>query len=185
MSDLRPSVAYRPRIFIDGNQWCAQYGENGQDGVSGFGDSPREAMRAFDLAWDSNLSTRPSLRDVEVVEKADAAIVAPTTMERAVAAAHAGEMFAIWEYDRYPYVLCGKLISIGCDGWATVEGYSGRRFKPLAVIPRSAGENLRSELEKMKADHSAAKRRLFESDSALLRMALTRYGVTIPDVIKP
>jgi hypothetical protein len=25
----------RPRIFIDGNQWCVLYGENLQDGVAG------------------------------------------------------------------------------------------------------------------------------------------------------
>jgi hypothetical protein len=47
----RPSVLYRPAISIDGNQWCALYGENLQDGVAGFGDTPADAMRAFDDAW--------------------------------------------------------------------------------------------------------------------------------------
>jgi hypothetical protein len=47
----RPSVLMRPRIFIDGNQWCALYGENLQDGVAGFGDSPDAAMCAFDAEW--------------------------------------------------------------------------------------------------------------------------------------
>ena len=47
-----PSVLYRPKLFIDGNQWCALYGDNLQDGVAGFGDSPKEAMNAFDRAWD-------------------------------------------------------------------------------------------------------------------------------------
>ncbi len=32
-----PSFMYRPKIFIDGNQWCALYGDNLQDGVFGFG----------------------------------------------------------------------------------------------------------------------------------------------------
>lgn len=46
-----------PRIFIDGNQWCVLYGENPQDGVCGFGDSPRLAVYAFNKAWDKkNLS---------------------------------------------------------------------------------------------------------------------------------
>ena len=44
-------VVYKPRLSIDGNQWCALYGENLQDGVVGFGDSPVEAMAAFDKAW--------------------------------------------------------------------------------------------------------------------------------------
>lgn len=47
----RPSVMMRPRIFIDGNQWCMLYGENLQDGVAGFGDSPMLAAYAFDKAW--------------------------------------------------------------------------------------------------------------------------------------
>lgn len=48
---VRPSAIYRPAISIDGNQWCALYGENLQDGVAGFGDTPDAAMRAFDQAW--------------------------------------------------------------------------------------------------------------------------------------
>lgn len=51
----RPSVLYRPRVFVDGNQWCALYGENLQDGVAGFGDSPAEAMSAFDVAWSAKI----------------------------------------------------------------------------------------------------------------------------------
>lgn len=48
MEHMRPSVLFRPALSIDGNQWCALYGENLQDGVAGFGDSPEEAMRDFD-----------------------------------------------------------------------------------------------------------------------------------------
>jgi hypothetical protein len=51
----RPSVQYRPAISIDGNQWCALYGDNLQDGVAGFGDSPAEAMQAFDTEWVTKL----------------------------------------------------------------------------------------------------------------------------------
>lgn len=51
----RPSAIYRPSISIDGNQWCALYGENLQDGVAGFGDSPADAMASFDAAWRANL----------------------------------------------------------------------------------------------------------------------------------
>lgn len=51
----RPSVLYRPAVMIDGNAWCALYGENLQDGVAGFGDSPAAAMAAFDKAWTTQL----------------------------------------------------------------------------------------------------------------------------------
>lgn len=46
-----PSAIYRPSMSIDGNQWCALYGEDLQDGVAGFGDSPALAMQDFDKNW--------------------------------------------------------------------------------------------------------------------------------------
>lgn len=55
---ITPSVLYRPSISIDGNQWCALYGENLLDGVVGFGDSPAEAMAAFDKEWAKKLGTK-------------------------------------------------------------------------------------------------------------------------------
>jgi hypothetical protein len=45
---VRPSVLLRPSIQRDGNQWCALYGENLQDGTAGYGDSPAEAFADFD-----------------------------------------------------------------------------------------------------------------------------------------
>lgn len=48
---LRPSMQLRPRLSIDGNQWCALYGEDLQNGVAGFGSSPDKAYKAFDEAW--------------------------------------------------------------------------------------------------------------------------------------
>lgn len=41
----------RPRIFMDGDQWCVLYGENLQDGVAGFGSSPMLAVYDFNKAW--------------------------------------------------------------------------------------------------------------------------------------
>ena len=51
----RPAIQFRPRIYIDGNQWCALYGDNLQDGVAGFGDSPAHAMADFDKNWSKKL----------------------------------------------------------------------------------------------------------------------------------
>jgi hypothetical protein len=41
----------KPRIFIDGDNWCVLYGENLQDGVAGFGDSPKLAVYDFNKSW--------------------------------------------------------------------------------------------------------------------------------------
>lgn len=51
----RPCVLWKPSLFRDGNQWCALLGENIQDGVVGFGDSPDAAMWSFDEAWREKL----------------------------------------------------------------------------------------------------------------------------------
>lgn len=48
----RPSVLYRPRVFLNGKAWCCLYGENIQEGVVAFGDTPEEAVSNFDFyAW--------------------------------------------------------------------------------------------------------------------------------------
>ena len=51
LAESEPSYRYRPRLSIDGDQWCALYGDNLQDGVAGFGDSPGAAYWDFDRAW--------------------------------------------------------------------------------------------------------------------------------------
>lgn len=47
----RPSAVYRPTLSVDGNMWCALYGENLQDGCAGFGGTPDAAMWDFDKNW--------------------------------------------------------------------------------------------------------------------------------------
>jgi hypothetical protein len=32
------------RLFPDGDQWCALFGDNLQDGYAGFGETPEEAI---------------------------------------------------------------------------------------------------------------------------------------------
>lgn len=46
-----PHVLMQPRIFPDGNAWCALLGEDLQSGVAGFGDTPAAAAADFDLQW--------------------------------------------------------------------------------------------------------------------------------------
>lgn len=54
----RPSVLYRPAIYIDGDMWCALYGEDLQAGVAGFGESPEKAMADFDANWVKDISAK-------------------------------------------------------------------------------------------------------------------------------
>lgn len=48
----RPHVLMRPCVFPENiTTWCCLYGENIQEGVAGFGDSPRAACDDFDRRW--------------------------------------------------------------------------------------------------------------------------------------
>lgn len=57
---VRPSVTMRPRVFPDGNAWCALYGDDLVMGVAGFGDTPAEACAAFDKAWTTERARGPA-----------------------------------------------------------------------------------------------------------------------------
>jgi len=46
-TELRPHAVFVPRLFLDGNQWCALYGENLQEGIAGFGETPQLAVTDF------------------------------------------------------------------------------------------------------------------------------------------
>ena len=56
-----PSAIYKPKVYMDGAKWCALYGDNLQDGVCGFGDTPAEAVADFNNVWngwDKNTRTK-------------------------------------------------------------------------------------------------------------------------------
>ena len=55
----RPSVVWKPKLFRDGDQWCALYGGDIQEGVAGFGDSPSAAMLDFDRSWNTPIKAQP------------------------------------------------------------------------------------------------------------------------------
>ncbi len=66
----RPCAVFRPRLSVDGNQWCALYGENLQDGVAGFGNSPADAMWDFDRNWLATLAAMKKESRAEEVLRA-------------------------------------------------------------------------------------------------------------------
>jgi hypothetical protein len=45
---MRPFFLMKPRLYPDGNQWCALYGDDLQSGLCGFGDTPEKAGLDFD-----------------------------------------------------------------------------------------------------------------------------------------
>lgn len=57
MEQDRAEFLRRPSVMLglvprkDGSKWSVVYGENIQEGVCGFGDTPDKAMDAFDRTW--------------------------------------------------------------------------------------------------------------------------------------
>ena len=62
--------------------------------------------------------------------------------------------YAVWEYDQFPFVLCGKVIGKDdSEGRVAVEGYDGMRFKPLRVVTGADGEVLCGNLQWLKREY--------------------------------
>lgn len=53
-TDYKLIQMLQPKITKDGNQWCVLYGENLQDGIAGFGDTPYKAVLNFNEQWHKN-----------------------------------------------------------------------------------------------------------------------------------
>jgi len=47
----RPSAVFRPVLSVDGNMYCALYGDDLVQGCAGFGETPDAAMWDFDKNW--------------------------------------------------------------------------------------------------------------------------------------
>ena len=55
---MRASVLYRPTISLDGNCYCALYGEDLMSGCAGFGETMAAAMADFDKNWTAQKAPR-------------------------------------------------------------------------------------------------------------------------------
>lgn len=49
----RPSTRLNPKLFLDGDSWCALHGANIQEGICGFGDTPESALESFDRDYEA------------------------------------------------------------------------------------------------------------------------------------
>ena len=56
----RPFMLLRPKMYPDGNAWCALYGDDLQSGVCGFGETPELAAQDFDNNWHGQRLTPPA-----------------------------------------------------------------------------------------------------------------------------
>lgn len=54
-----PHALMRPRLYLDGNMYCALYGDDIMSGCAGFGETAAAAMAAFDAAWTGTKAPTP------------------------------------------------------------------------------------------------------------------------------
>ena len=47
----------KPKLYQDGNQWCCLYGENIQEGIAGFGDTPHKAIMEWNHQWHQKINS--------------------------------------------------------------------------------------------------------------------------------
>lgn len=60
-------------------------------------------------------------------------------------------LWAFWPYDRFPYLLSGRVKEQLDDGRVKVEGYTGMLFKPVYLASGAAGERLHREVGRVSA----------------------------------
>lgn len=48
----------KPKVYIDGNQYCVLYGEDLQSGICGFGETIHKAIQDFDKAFNKPLPVK-------------------------------------------------------------------------------------------------------------------------------
>lgn len=49
----------KPKIFIDGDRWCVLYGDDLQNGLAGFGETPYLAIIDFSKSFHCTLKQTP------------------------------------------------------------------------------------------------------------------------------
>lgn len=78
----RPSTRLRPALTTDGNQWCVLYGDNLQDGIAGFGDTPEFAMLDFDENWAAEESRPEKFKQGKILPMAKQVAEQVSLLER-------------------------------------------------------------------------------------------------------
>lgn len=65
-------------------------------------------------------------------------------------------LYAFWKYDTPPYLLGGEVIEVREDGYVTIEGHAGYKFKPVSIVPIEKGIKLQKKLNKAETKYKKA-----------------------------
>lgn len=66
------------------------------------------------------------------------------------------KLYAFWKSDVPPYLLGGEVEEVREDGYVTVVGYTGYKFRPVLITPLEKGIKLQKGLNRAKAKYKKA-----------------------------
>ncbi len=69
-------------------------------------------------------------------------------------------LYAFWSYDLCPYVLGGIVEKFLADGYIRAKGYTGMKFKPLAILPDEEGKEALLRLKALRQDYDVEEKKL-------------------------
>lgn len=64
------------------------------------------------------------------------------------------KLYAFWQYDFFPYVSGGSILSFNKDG--RVECGTGFYYKPILVVPEKTGREIKERLAHLEHDYREA-----------------------------
>jgi hypothetical protein len=73
------------------------------------------------------------------------------------------DIYAIWQYDHFPYYLGGEVIDVLESGRVRVKGFDGMSFEPIKLLPAFAGRALVEQLNLLKLEHRKAEAEFISS----------------------
>ena len=69
-------------------------------------------------------------------------------------------LYAFWSYDLCPYVLGGVVEKFLEHGYIRAKGYTGMKFKPLAILPDKEGKEALLRLKALREDYDIEEKKL-------------------------
>lgn len=63
------------------------------------------------------------------------------------------KIYAIWKYDRPPYLLCGEVVKSHLSGMVEVKGYEGFLIRPYKFVLDIIGELTVDKLQKLRNEY--------------------------------
>lgn len=63
------------------------------------------------------------------------------------------KLYAFWKYDIPPFLLGGEVTEVREDGYVTIKGHEGYKFKSELIVPLEKGIKLQKKLDKANAKY--------------------------------